>query len=503
MKNNISTKFNTASALAGIYLVALAYSYYLYAPSDDTYIYLVYAKNFLNGNGLTYNGMKVQGFTSVLWMTLLVLSGKINNSLPIMANILSIFSGLLALIVIYRLGIKMRLQTSHSLIAALLLAITGDFAFYMGVGMENILFTALVILSISFLYEEKSDRLLKGFFAPFIIASMMLCRYEGLLIGVIIAIYFIRKDGLMNVIRPFIVISVLMLIPLYIVKQYYGYWLPNTFHAKSGAGFDNITQGLKYLLLFFSYHFLFIGLLVYSIYKKAVSLSNADKYVALFIVVWMVNGIIQGGDNMVGFRYFLPILPFIYLFGLRCLTGYKYSKLIVVTYCILLLVGYNTYVRGSSWNVKVTKHINGWRNATVERKSIGEFLKLKLPPDCTIAISPSGIIPYYSELRTIDMLGLNNEFIAHSGKRDRNLVYGHQAGDGIYVMSQEPCLLILTGQKGKKAHNFVSDREIWNSEDFKLKYTPIELPENWTGYMKTELALKIEGIKILPKIPSM
>ena len=66
-----------AMALLAIFGAATFYSFRIYAPCDDTYIYLVYVKNFLDGYGLTFNGMKVWGFTSVLWTMILVAFGKL------------------------------------------------------------------------------------------------------------------------------------------------------------------------------------------------------------------------------------------------------------------------------------------------------------------------------------------------------------------------------------------------------------------------------------------
>ena len=47
-----------------LFPIVVLYVRYLYAPSDDMYIFLVYAKNFIQGNGLTYNSTVVDGFTS-------------------------------------------------------------------------------------------------------------------------------------------------------------------------------------------------------------------------------------------------------------------------------------------------------------------------------------------------------------------------------------------------------------------------------------------------------
>jgi hypothetical protein len=95
-----------------------------------------------------------------------------------------------------------------------------------------------------------------------------------------------------------------------------------------------------------------------------------------------------------------------------------------------------------------------------------------------VALNPAGIIPYYSQLPTIDMLGLNNVYIAHAGKRDYSLWYAHQAGDGAYVLSQKPNIIIFTGLTlSAEPGDFISDQEIWASQDFKANYKLTE----WSG----------------------
>ncbi len=55
--------------------IALIVAINLKITNDDTYIYLVYAKNLLSGNGLTYNGTVIEGYSSPLWLALISLLG--------------------------------------------------------------------------------------------------------------------------------------------------------------------------------------------------------------------------------------------------------------------------------------------------------------------------------------------------------------------------------------------------------------------------------------------
>jgi hypothetical protein len=124
----------------------------------------------------------------------------------------------------------------------------------------------------------------------------------------------------------------------------------------------------------------------------------------------------------------------------------------------------------------VKKHSNDWQTSFVKRQRAGFYLRENFPPSTLVALNAAGIIPYYSQLATIDMLGLNDIHIAHQGKRDKELRYGHQVGDGLYVLSREPDV-ILFGGLARKPGSFISDQEIWHSPQFQANY---DLQE-WQG----------------------
>ncbi len=136
----------------------LFYSRLIYAPCDDAYIFLVYATNWLAGNGPTFNGAVVEGFSSPLWLGLLTLTGLTRIPLPAVMQILSTLSGFFALYAAYRLAETLSGSRDWALFAPLLLAATGDFAFYMGVGLEEVLFAALLALAASEIVQGRRNQ---------------------------------------------------------------------------------------------------------------------------------------------------------------------------------------------------------------------------------------------------------------------------------------------------------------------------------------------------------
>ena len=120
----------------------------------------------------------------------------------------------------------------------------------------------------------------------------------------------------------------------------------------------------------------------------------------------------------------------------------------------------------------------------IVRRKTGIYLRDHFSSDTVVALNPAGIIPYYSGLPTIDMLGLNDRHIAHYGRRDRQLRFGHQVGDGHYVLSQEPDVILLGSRRPGQTHPRVSDREIWASEEFHNNYIRADWEGIGTAYIR-------------------
>jgi len=457
--------------LGVLFLLAGIYSYQIYAPSDDAFIFLVYAKNFINGNGLTFNGAIVEGFSSPLWVALLSLFGLTGIPLPLLALILSALSGLLAIVSTYLLANKFLPETSWAILAPLILISSGDFTFYMGVGLEQILFTGLVAIGTAHLIEDP-EQALRSYKLPILLALTILTRPEGALICAALllwTVYLTRSKSL-----PFLcgLRLTFLLTPVMIIKRlYYGYWFPNTYYVKSQAGFANLDHGIKYLYLnaphFLIVFLLFAIFLIFSLKLKRLEGFKKAAPLLLICLVWIGYMILNGGDNLVGARLFVPILPLLYIALLiivrENLPSFR-SAILVSTIAVTgLLSGYIQ-------DPNTQAHAERWRRGFLVRQKAGLYLKDNFSSETLVALNPTGVIPYFSELPTIDMLGLNDIYIAHQGKRDHSLPFGHQAGDGEYVLSLEPVVILFGGGVSKNPGGFISDREIWESDVFQTTY---------------------------------
>ena len=131
-----------------------------------------------------------------------------------------------------------------------------------------------------------------------------------------------------------------------------------------------------------------------------------------------------------------------------------------------------------------------------------------------IAVNAAGAEPYFAEMNTIDMLGLNNydiakrktsydnsfilkkifrpkKLLSSKGRKeimediaDRypmwQVMPGHSKGDGKYVLSKKPDYIVIGPAEGSDTPWFLGDRELLYSADFKENYSfnEIVIPVN-------------------------
>lgn len=484
--NRDFTKTQAALGVTGIITFTVLYGRFLYAPCDDAYIFYIYARNFIEGNGLTYNGTVVWGFTSILWVGLLAFLGLFGIPIHLGGEILSAFSGGFALWATYLLGRSLRMKRSYALAPPLLLAVTGDFAFYSSVGLEQVLFVGLVALAATLVVSEKQNtqRCVIGIAA--VMAALILTRPDAALVCALLLLLWVVRLGNIRVPLYCGLLSVCFIAPVFIAMRfYYDDWLPNTFYIKSNAGLANLLHGVQYLGNSLPRYFVVIAAgaaaLAYVIFTKQ-SRRHMNSWSMLVIVaIWLIYVTIQGGDNMVGGRILIPILPLAYvafvLLAPQLPQGVSGGLLVLVS--ASLLVSYHL-------DQNVLRQINNWRKFYVTRYEAGTYLRNHFPSGTIVALNAAGIIPYYSGLPTIDMLGLNDRYIAHHGKRDRQLRVGHQAGDGEYVLSQQPDIVLFCWTLSRRPCNFISDREIWASTTFQNQFIPVDWPGIGTAYIKKD-----------------
>ena len=409
-------------------------------------------------------------------------------------------------------------------IAVILIAISPPFLYWSGAGMDTSFYSMFLLITIYYflkLPNSTGSVLLKGV----LFGLLCVTRFEALLFFLLALYYLMKKE------KSFIRIRInksavlfasgfTIIFATYFIWRwsYFGYFLPNTFYAKTGGGLREIGGGFFYIIksfrLFYGYGW--IPLLFVLLFFKKNMLVGKAGFIFSFGLLSILTTIVLGGDHFNFGRFVIPVLPLLFivfppalkrmlsaqtkLFSIK--PGYRIAVLfILLTIILIVKPAYQEAIGGISNLLIGKKEIITEYDETTEEEIIewqqgwvlmGKALKNIANKNDYIAAIPIGAIGYYSKINVIDMVGIVDPVIAHE-KYHPNLMKkwtpGHTKGDGKYVLSREPDYIQLTDyltkkpleKPSKRSMQFVSVKEIWASEDFHRNYEfyPVEVTKGW------------------------
>jgi hypothetical protein len=432
--------------------------------SDDAFISFRYAHNLLAGHGLVYNpGERVEGYTNFLWTMMSIPVLWLGGNAELYALALTSLIGALIVLLLF-LMCRAALPAAPWwvwLLGPACLVLNAPFAVYTirGSGMETALF-ALCVLGGSFLYLREHAALHETSaplrpFSALVFGVAALVRPEGVLVFGVALLHLLassyRLPRLWHAVVQFGGAFALVYAPYFVWRlAYYGDLLPNTFYAKTGATIYQLQRGLEYVGGFAqTMHVLWL-LLALGLGWWGLVAARRYSFVLALLLVYTLYIVAVGGDFFPGYRFFVPLVPLLVLLGVigiervrRWLLAHLPRVRGVAAPAglalLLLLGGLGLYgVRQFDRNENYKYSVNEYRVATYWGK-VGRWLAEHIPPDATIAVEGAGAIAYYSGLRSIDMLGLNDRHISRvhvpemgSGRA------GHEKTDYAYVFARRP-----------------------------------------------------------------
>jgi hypothetical protein len=256
-----------------------------------------------------------------------------------------------------------------------------------------------------------------------------------------------RVRGLLSLTLPFVAVVG----PWLAWKlSFYGKLLPNTFYAKSPDPVS-LLRGLYYFAVFAVIYLLF-PLLPWAVQagRRLLRLREPTLLVLSTLTgLWFVYVLVFGGDFM-QFRMLAPVMPFLFILVAWTLCsvvrsrGLRAGLVVVITagsvFCGVFH-GRGMFNRGPESVRRLAEHLT---LASENWSGIGSVLGRAFGGDSSvlIATTAAGAIPYYSGLRTIDMLGLNDPWVAKHG-RYLGTHAGHRRGATLdYLVSKGVNLVI-------------------------------------------------------------
>ncbi|MDD3647190.1 MAG: hypothetical protein PHS44_01665 [Candidatus Dojkabacteria bacterium] len=503
MKRNRITLIIKLSTLAICLLFLFLHFLYIKPWTlDDAFISFRYAKNFAEGHGLVFNPNEppVEGYTNFLWIMILAIGYKTGLGIVVFSKILGYLCsvGTVILILFYEWGKK--ISPHIQVLAAIILSSSGIFTVWGSSGMETSLFTFLLTLSLLLFLkitqhnpEKASGK--KVLYLSVLLSLLALTRPEGYLVFIILGLLFLTFQiitnkrlaikSLMCYTLPFLIVVV---VQLTFRLLYYQDILPNTFYNKVGSGIDQYLRGIRYTKDFVvanSVTILFTC--VYFLSKRKKKKNNNLLPISLAVLgIYATYIIYIGGDVMPAFRFFSPLFPLVAILASLGVDrtidfftkklGYslkKQFKLFLYSFIGATLITANLFMW--KYDREIGIHLKSDCVAEAGKES-GLWLKNNFSSDTLIATNAAGAIPFYSELKTIDMLGLNDRHIAKRDMPDMGKGFpGHEKTDGIYILSQNPDIIIFASSTGSSKPLFVSDKEVYEILEFQEKYELVEI----------------------------
>ena len=443
---------------------------------DDAFISYRYVKNFLNGHGLVFNPKeRVEGYTNFLWIIILSIFAKFGLDIIVVSKILGVASGCIALFLLYKIStlfFQKRNRSPDSVLAwfftlspSLLLASNSAFAYWSISGLESAFFVMTVLLSVYFYLTNQRLMIVSS-------ALSTLIRPEGALLFVIIMLHklFFKKDKLKDCLFSLAGFTILLL-PFLIFKIfYYGDILPNSFYAKTGFSLEYIKSGLEYFWIFLKHYGLWgiLYLLPIVFYK---SLDDKQKLFLLFAYIYTFYVILIGGDVLKVHRFFLPVLPFLYLFytfsiGRLFLMFKKRSLAILSSMSLIFLLSALAFFIPHQWIKGVRKNELGLvKKMEFLAKSLGE----NYGSDFSIAASTIGALSYYLDAKVIDMLGLTDKYISRHPEIVPGMIssWKERKFNTQYLLSLDPDFILFSTERKPSAP---AERALFLNSKFRENY---------------------------------
>ncbi len=428
-------------------LYALYFDAGAYSVFDDSFISFRYAHNLSRGYGLVFNpGERVEGYTNFLWTVLMAGAIALGADVIVVSKVAAVLAGIATMGLVFQMGRQELGSPYAGVLAAAMLGVTTGFARLAVSGFEMLLYGMLVALGV-YLYLRSLKTGELPFTAGAALALAAMTRPEGVLVfGVVtlhcIAMLVLRPGplkGRIALLGGWLAGFGLLYIPYFAWRYtYYGYLLPNTFYTKVGEfGLSPIMRGVLYLrdvLLLTNPQ----GVLCLILGLFWCGRRSTQTLLYGLVGLYLSYLVIVGGDvqRIFGTRFLIPLWPFIYTLGVGGALGLArrleqrrqrllWTGLVGAFVCIFVVWSgferrgyFSAY--GGEWLL------------------LGQWLAVEARPDDTLAVDAAGIIPYYSDLYTIDMFGLNDLHIAHLDIPIGPGLAGHEKFDAAYVLARRP-----------------------------------------------------------------
>jgi len=398
---------------------------------DDALITLRYSLNFGTSGLPIWNQADVthptMGFTSPLWMvinSIQVLFTDNKDTIVIVSKFWSLAFLLAFTYFIVSIIQEQQIPFLKKSIYTALLLWNPVFAFHVSSGMETIFFSsALSLYAILIIRFENHYKVLIGFGL-----LLFFIRPEGILALGVFWTYdlFVKRDYKKSFLSALIIWSILLSY-FYAVYSFYGYPLPSAFYVKQGGGSLLKAAAIKMTAVFILLSALPFIINIIAQYKH-IQLKKEFFILAFLSIFFLFYLTVEPLMNII-YRYQMPLLFLLTLFFALHLKTFdslpKVFQYFIIAYITFLII-FNTGLSN--------KYASKVSQADDNLRTIGLFFKEHTNQNDWLTYHDAGYVCYYSDINSIDSMGLNTIDIAIGAKtyidylKDEKLTYVLQNG---------------------------------------------------------------------------
>lgn len=505
-----SISFSNTKILLGLLFVSILFDLLFFSYTlEDAQITYRYSLRFSEGYDFgmwNRTGSPVEGFTTFLWMIYLSFFGPSLEIIVTMSKVTGILAHQSILLLLFYLYLQYnnnvalcvdpfknneKVAAKAFFYSSISVVVFLPLCWYASSGMETLVFIALICY-VFFLPVITSNFLLLSIVSILLVIT----RPDGIFFALASPLYywFITKN------KKFSTVAIMALLAFGALTAfryyYFGYLMPNTYYAKSAnvEGMEHLKHGVLYFAWFvFNYLYLFmpIVLALLATLRSNKKLENSFLLVAFVGVgVYFLVVAKAGGDNVSAFpmwRHGLNVsvlIIFCAFFSIHYLSqryAKKFSVVVVLLLFILpLLISAPDY-NARFLRAELISNIKRFPDLSNVYNNNEFLLWIKSISDENTVISTAlaGALPLTVDAFHIDVLGLNDEIIAHNGTFDVDGPIDSKSDMG-YVISQRPDIIegYMNAKQIIKSENLqrvISIRkkmnlELINSQIFKNEY---------------------------------
>jgi hypothetical protein len=448
MKSNILHKYGLPVIACLLFLVIASFLYIHYILTDDTYIYLQYSKHIIHNGEISFNlGTKSYGFTSALWLFLIVFFNLIIKEATIIPPALSAIFSLMSVLIWIKI-IKFHFKDSRIkdiFFILFIIILDPNLLKHSFTGLEStasfFLSSLIIYFLINFSYSKTQI-----FNILTTLGVLFIIRPESIIISLIFLLYLILqlKVKISDIVVCSIPVVLIILLWHLFALKYFGTAVPATFSSKGGM----YTLGGRFWKNFFDSIKILAGnyspyviILLYALFNRnLVEFKKNNKLIfsliAGILLIIIFYSLVFNREQVFA-RYFCIISPFInYIIVLFVIFNYKQKKLKSVLLAVLLLI-----FALDSINSLVTRQITFAPSEKTEDEIISWVNNNTLMSD--VIVRPRiGKIGYITGRKILDPVGLiNPEIINYYKSNSISFFYAKYKPD--YYIGMEPYLKLI------------------------------------------------------------